>query len=50
MTTKEKLLKLAKFLEEYVKDDWFNLDTWSTEGFQKEQCGSVACALGWASA
>ena len=50
MTTKEKLLKLAKFLEEEVQDPWFDLDKWATKGFTEKQCGSTACAVGWATA
>ncbi len=33
MTTKEKLLALADFLETKVEDRWFGLSTWATPGF-----------------
>lgn len=32
---KERLLKLAKFLREYVQDDWFDLGTFCDPGFEK---------------
>lgn len=49
-TAKDRLTKLANFLEEYVQDDWFNLDDWATPGFTEKECGTVACAVGWAPA
>ena len=48
MTTKAKLLKLADFLEQKVKDSWFDLGTWGDKGFPKKECGATACAAGWA--
>lgn len=50
MTTKQKqkLLKLADFLEHKVKSHWFNLDTWADAGFREKKCGTTACAMGWA--
>ena len=48
MTTKQKLLKLADFLEHEVKNLWFNLETWSSIGFTEKECGTTACAAGWA--
>ena len=48
MTTKQKLLKLADFLEHKVKSRWFNLGSWSTPGFPEKKCGTTACAGGWA--
>ncbi len=46
--TRRKLRKLANFLETHVKPDWFDLDSFATRGFTKKECGSTACALGWA--
>ncbi len=48
MTTKQKLLKLADFLEHKVKRGWFDLETWGTHGFPEKECGTTACAAGWA--
>ena len=48
MTAKKKLLKLADFLEHKVKSSWFDMDAWGTPGFTRKECGSVACAAGWA--
>ena len=48
MTTQQKLLKLADFLENEVKDSWFALSSWATKGFTKKECGTTACAAGWA--
>lgn len=44
----EALEKLADGLENYVKDEWFNMRHWTTPGFHKKKCGSTACGLGWA--
>jgi hypothetical protein len=43
-----KLLELAGFLESYVQDEWFDLNHWQQGGFSRRECGSVACAMGWA--
>lgn len=48
MTSSAKLVKLADFLEHQVKPSWFDLETWCSPGFKKRECGSTACALGWA--
>ena len=48
MTTKQKLLKLADFLEHKVKDHWFGMREWGTIGFTEKKCGTTACAAGWA--
>jgi hypothetical protein len=45
---KKRLLKLARFLREYVRDRWFKLDHWAEKGFKEKQCGTTACGLGWA--
>lgn len=45
---KRRLLKLADFLEHEVKPHWFDLLSFASEGFLKRECGSTACALGWA--
>lgn len=47
-TTKRKLLKLADFLKTKVQSKWFNLDYWATAGFAEKECGTTACAVGWA--
>ncbi len=48
MRTTQKLLKLADFLEHKVKSRQFDLATWGTAGFLEKECGSAACAAGWA--
>ena len=48
MTTKQKLFKLADFLEHEVEDSWFDMDWWAAEGFPEKKCGTTACAAGWA--
>ncbi len=48
MTTKQKLRKLADFLDNEVKDAWFDLGYWAKKGFLEKQCGTTACAAGWA--
>ena len=47
---KDRLTKLANFLEEKVKPQWFDLGIFCSRGFEKQKCGSVACAIGWMSA
>ncbi len=44
---RQRLRKLADFLETEVKRGWFDLGTFATHGFTKKECGSTACALGW---
>lgn len=46
--TRWKLQTLAAFLRSYVQDEWFDLISWSTEGFPEQECGTTACAVGWA--
>lgn len=48
MTGKQKLRKLADFLERKVKDSWFSLEVWGNDGFVERKCGTTACAAGWA--
>ncbi len=48
MTTKEKLLELARFLVEEVESKWFDLGTFAEKGFTQKKCGTTACAAGWA--
>jgi len=46
---KTKLTKLANFLATKVKPKWFLLKTWaSSPGFKQKECGTTACAVGWA--
>lgn len=45
---KDRLLKLANFLEKKVKPKWFALHTWAEEGWKEKECGTTACAMGWA--
>ena len=45
---KTKLAKLADFLENEVKPEWFYLGTWASAGFAERKCGTTACAAGWA--
>jgi hypothetical protein len=47
---KEKLLKLADGLENYVKDEWWNFSKFWQPGFPEQVCGTAACAIGWAPA
>lgn len=47
-STKRKLLKLANFLERKVQEDWFNINVFAHSGFDKKECGTAACAAGWA--
>jgi hypothetical protein len=50
-TGKRRLLKLADFLETKVPPDSFNMSHWGRgDDAGKPQCGTTACALGWASA
>lgn len=44
---KDRLRKLANFLENKVKPLWFNIEHFTSEGFPKRECGSSACAIGW---
>lgn len=43
MMNKERLLKLADFLETKVTDEHFDLNEYWTD----KSCGAVGCALGW---
>lgn len=47
---KAKLLKLADFLSKQVKPRDFNMNYWcdSRKKIPSPTCGTVACALGWA--
>lgn len=47
---KDRLLKLAEFLETKVPSEHFDMGTWGDGDFKKHECRSVACALGWATA
>ena len=47
---KERLLKLADFLETEVPHEHFDMGDWGTGNFKQMKCGSAACALGWGSA
>ena len=44
----KRLTQLADGLELSVKDEWFDLASWSTKGFKQKKCGTTACAMGWA--
>src|SRR5687768_16520473 len=44
---KQRLLKAADKLRNYVKDSWFDLSTWAEAGFEEKKCGTTACVLGW---
>lgn len=43
---KERLLRLADFLETTVSEEQFSLHTWMSGNVG--ECGTVACACGWA--
>ena len=50
-TGKRRLLKLAEFLENEVEAKRFNMGRWGSGNEEgTPRCGTVACALGWASA
>ena len=44
----KRLEQLADFLQHKVNNSWFNLDSWESDGWEQKECGSTACALGWA--
>lgn len=43
---KERLLRLADFLEKDIPREKFNLDVWCSGEWY--ECGTTACACGWA--
>jgi hypothetical protein len=43
---KERLLKLAEFLEQLPSED-FNFNSFVEEYDVQNECGSVCCAIGW---
>ncbi len=45
---KQRLTILADFLATKVKPKWFNLSVWGDAGFPEKECGTTACAGGWA--
>jgi len=46
-TTKRRLTKLADFLDELPR--WkFDFSTWFSDDWRVKDCGTKACALGWA--
>ena len=44
---KDRLKKMADFLETQVKSKWFNLRIVASRGFSNRECGSAACVMGW---
>ena len=47
----KRLLKLADFLvSDAIQDAWFDMGTWASRGWKQRECGSAACAFGWATA
>ncbi len=44
----DKLTKWASALEEQVPKDRYRQKVWATEGFVENECGTTACAAGWA--
>jgi hypothetical protein len=44
---RERLLRLADFLEKEVPDDQFDMGQWASKEALGE-CGTAGCALGWA--
>lgn len=47
-TGHQRLKILADFLDTKVPAERFHLKLWSDEGFPKNECGTAACAVGWA--
>ena len=44
---KRRLRKLADFLENEVKEKWFDMRVIADQGFDVQECGTAACCLGW---
>ena len=45
---RDRIEELARFLLNRVPDDRFDLSAWGQKGFAEHECGTAACALGWA--
>ena len=45
---RNRLNKLADFLETEVPRKHFDMRTWRTGDYRARECGSAACAMGWA--
>ena len=43
----DRLTKLADYLEQNVRDEWFNLQVWGDPGFERMECGTMGCAIGF---
>jgi len=45
-----RLKKLHDFVRDQVEDDWFDLGSWTSDAnaFQRKECGTTACLMGWA--
>ena len=44
----DRLRILAAFLLDRVPGEHFRVGIWGQEGFARRECGTAACALGWA--
>jgi hypothetical protein len=44
----DRLRELAEFMYHKVPEEHFNMATWGRGAFADLECGSAACALGWA--
>ena len=44
----DRLEKLSKYLREDVPRSHFDTAVWARRGFEDRECGTSACALGWA--
>ena len=44
----DRLEKLALYLLHQVPREHFDIGVWGTPGFEAHDCGTAACALGWA--
>ena len=45
---RDRIEELARFLLNRVPDEHFDLGAWGRKGFAEHECGTAACALGWA--
>jgi len=43
----DRLEKLADYLENHVKDEWFDITRFASPGFAEKKCGTVGCAIGF---
>ncbi len=44
----DRLTTLADYLEKTIQPGWLYMGTWAEDGFDKQECGTTACAMGGA--